>query len=263
MRALKKYLKKRESTINCLLETQQQYYTPDTIHTLRVELKRLNALFNMINYCTKGFKKKKNFKPFKRIFRQAGKVRELQIEQSLLEEYFALDLLPDYKEYLEKLLTRKLNFFFIIKDNSLPQILNEKYQKIVPLLNATSTKKATRYVAKKRAGIKKLIARKTLKNKHLHPLRKQLKEYQYSYSSLNYDSQNKPTSGKDILPELLGEWHDYQIIINHLKKVIDSCEINPNESNQLDIIKASFVFKNELLFRKIVATLSVSIFRND
>ncbi|MFV8342136.1 CHAD domain-containing protein [Flavobacterium sp. XS2P39] len=263
MRALKKYLKKRECTINCLLETPQQYYTPETIHTLRVEIKRLNALFNLANYCSKGFKKKKNFKPFKRIFRQAGKVRELQIEQSLLEEYFALDLLPDYKEHLEKLLTGELDFFFIIKSNNLPQILNKKYQKIGPLLTATSTKKATRYVAKKRTEIKKLTAKNPLKDKHLHPLRKQFKEYQYSHNSINYEPQNKPTSSKEILPELLGEWHDHQIIIKHLKEVIESGEINSNESDQLEIIKASFIFKNELLFHKIETTLSATLFRND
>lgn len=260
MRALKKYLKKRECTINCLLETQQQYYTANTFHILRVELKRLNALFNLVNWCSKGFKKKKNFEPFKRIFRQAGKVRELQIEASLLEDYFALELLPDYKEHLEKLLTRELDFFFTIKDNSLLPVLIKKYQKIAALLSATRTKKATRYVAKKRTEIKKLIAKNPLENDAIHPLRKQFKEYQYSYNSINYDPQNRPTSSKEMLPELLGEWHDYQIIINHLKEVIDSGAINSNESDQLEIIKASFIFKNELLFHKIETTLHYSFF---
>ena len=263
MSALKKYLEKRDRTINGLLETQQECYTPDTFHALRVEIKRLNALFNLVNYCSKEFKKKKTFKPFKRIFRQAGKVRELQIEESLLEEYFAFHLLPQYKDHLEKLLTRELEIFFLIKNNSLSQILSEKYQKILPLLTKASTKKANRYMNKKRTEIEKLIAQNALKNKQIHPLRKQLKEYQYNHTSLNYDQQNQLTTSKDILPELLGEWHDYQIIIKHLKKVIASGSVNPNESSQLEIIKASFIFENELLFHKINATLSSSPFRND
>lgn len=258
MRALKKYLKKRENTINFLLETQQQSYIPDTFHTLRVEIKRLNALFNLANYYSKRFKKKKTSKPFKRIFRQAGKVRELQVEESLLEEYFAFNLLPEYKGHLEKLLTRELEAFFLITNNGLFQTLKKKYRKIAPLLAKTSKKKAKRYMDKKRTEIQKLLDQNALKNKQIHPLRKLLKEYQYSHKSLNYGKQNRPTRSNHILPELLGEWHDNQVIIKHLKKVIDSGEINPNESAQLENIKASFTFENELLFHKINATLPCS-----
>lgn len=258
MKALKKYLKKRKCTISFLLEKQQQSYTPDTFHVLRVAIKKLNALFNLANYYSKGFKKKKTFKPFKRIFRQAGKVRELQVEESLLEEYFAFNLLPEYKDHLKKLLTRELKVFFLITNNGLSQTLKKKYRKIVPLLAKTSKKKANRYMDKKRTKIEKLLRQNALKSKQIHPLRKRLKEYEYSYKSLNYGKQNKLTRSNLILPELLGEWHDNQIIIKHLKKVIDSGEINPNESAQLENIKASFTFENELLFHKINATLPCS-----
>ncbi len=115
----------------------------------------------------------------------------------------------------------------------------------------------------KKAKIEKLLRQNTLKNKQIHILRKRLKEFQYNEKSLNYNNQNPLILNKDILSELLGEWHDYQITINHLKKVIDSGKINPNENNQLENIKTTFTFKRELLFNKINTTLpNLSIFGN-
>ena len=73
MKALKKYLKKRKSAITFLLEKQQESFTPDTFHTLRLEIKKLNALFDLVNFCSKSFKQKKTFKPFKLIFSSGRK----------------------------------------------------------------------------------------------------------------------------------------------------------------------------------------------
>ena len=78
-KSLPKYLRRREDAITTLLEKQKRVYTPAHIHQLRLELKKIDALFELLNYCSKGFKMDKTFKPFKMIIDQAGKVRELQI----------------------------------------------------------------------------------------------------------------------------------------------------------------------------------------
>ena len=115
----------------------------------------------------------------------------------------------------------------------------------------------------KRIKIEKLLSQNTLKNKQMHLLRKRLKEYQYNQKSLNFSKQNKLISDMDVLPELLGEWHDYQVTINHLKKGINSGQINPTVNNQLENIKALFIFKREFLLNKINTALLNSLFRND
>jgi CHAD domain-containing protein len=263
MKTLKKYLRKQKSTINLLLQKPPQFFTPETFHALRVEIKKLNALFDLVNYCHKEFKQKKTFKPFKLIFRQAGKVRELQVEESLLKEHFTFNLLKEFRNHLDKELIKELENFFSITNSELYPILKKKYRKITPLLAKTSKKRTLRYMDKKRAKIEKLLRQNTLKNKQIHILRKRLKEFQYNEKSLNYNNQNSLILNKDIIPELLGEWHDYQITINHLKKVIDSGKINSNENNQLENIKATFTLKRELLFNKINTTLhNQSIFGN-
>jgi CHAD domain-containing protein len=262
MKALKKYLKKRKSAITFLLEKQQESFTPDTFHTLRLEIKKLNALFDLVHFCFKGFKQKKTFKPFKLIFSQAGKVRELQVEQVLLNEHFSSDFSSQYRNDLEKILREELNNFFLITNPSFAEKLQKKYSKINSVLAKTSKKMENQYMDKKRIKVQKLLHKKTLKNKQMHALRKRLKEYQFNQKSLNYTKKNKLIPKKNALPELLGEWHDYQTVIQHLKKAIDFGEINPKESNQLENVIATFTFKSQLLFNKINATLPTNIFKN-
>ncbi|MFV5692403.1 CHAD domain-containing protein [Flavobacterium sp. LT1R49] len=261
MKALKKYLKKRKSVINLLLQKPLQSYTPDTFHVLRVEIKKLHALFDLVDFCSKEFKQNKTFNPFKLIFRQAGKIRELQVETSLLEKHFFFNLPKDYCVDLKKELAKELKKFFSITNCKSGSTLKKNYRKIIPFLTKISKKKAQRYMDKKSAEIKKLLPQNTLKNKQMHMLRKRLKEYQYNQKSLNLSKQNKLISVMDVLPELLGEWHDYQVTINHLKKIIDSGQINPTENNQLESIKALFIFKREFLLNKINSALLNSLFR--
>ena len=263
MKALKKNLKKQKSAISLILQKPQQSFIPDTFHSLRLAIKKLHAVFDLANCCTKKFKQKKTFKPFKLIFRQAGKIRELQVEESLLEKHFFFNLPKDYCADLKKELTKELKKFFSITNSKSGSTLNKNYRTIIPFLIKISKKKAQHYMDIKRIKIEKLLSQNTLKNKQMHLLRKRLKEYQYNQKNLNFSKQNKLISDMDVLPELLGEWHDYQVTINHLKKVINSGQINPTENNQLENIKALFIFKREFLLSKINAALVNSLFRND
>ena len=59
---------------------------------------------------------------------------------------------------------------------------------------------------------------------------------------------------------LLGKWHDFQVIIRHLKKAMDTCGINPKEVSQLEKTKAKFSSDSELLFNKINVAIPTSEF---
>jgi CHAD domain-containing protein len=257
MKALRKYLKKRENAINLILEKRQQCYTAETFHKLRVEIKKLDALFHLINYCSKEFKANKTFKPFKLIFRQAGKVRELQIEQSILKKHFSFNLVNDYRNHLKKLCIKEQNCFFTIINDPFVKGLKKKYRIITPLLTKLNSKKTTNYMLTKKAAIEKMLHQNTLKTKQVHSLRKELKEYQYNQKSLILERQDKPIPTKVVFPELLGKWHDYQVIIKNLKKAVDSGEINSTESSQLENIKATLIFKRQIVFNKINAALPI------
>jgi hypothetical protein len=262
MKGLKKYLKKRKSAITFLLEQQQESFTADTFHTLRLELKKLKALFDLINSCSKNFKQKKIVKPFQLIFSQAGKIRELQVEEALLEDHFGSDFVIQYRNDLKKIVMEETENFFLTTTPSFAEKLQKKYIKINAVLRKINKKTANRYMEKKRAEIEELLYKKVLKNKQIHALRKRLKEYQFNQQILDHIKKNKLLSKKNALPELLGEWHDYQTVIQHLKKAIDSGEISPKESNELENVVVTFTYKSRQLFNEINANLSNTLFRN-
>jgi CHAD domain-containing protein len=255
MKALRTYFKIRKSAVNLILEKSPKSYTPETFHTLRVEIKKMNALFDLLNYCSKKFKHKKIYKPFRLIFKQAGKIRELQIEEYLLAEQPNSHLLQAYRNRLQKLETKELLRFFSIVNKSFVRKLKKKYRKIIPMLAKTSKKKMNRYMDEKRRAIKKLMCKTNFKKTQMHTFRKRLKTYQYNEKILNCGSQNQSLPDKNILSDLLGKWHDYEVIINHLKKGINSNKTIPSETKQLQITKAILTSKRELLFNKINATL--------
>jgi CHAD domain-containing protein len=255
MKALQKYFKKRKSAVTFLLEKQQESFTADTFHTLRLEIKKLKALFDLINSCSKNFKQKKIAKPFQLIFSQAGKIRELQVEEALLAEHFGSDFGIQYRNDLKKIVSEECKNFFLTATSSFAEKLQKKHIKINAVLKKVSKKSTNRYMNKKRNEIAKLLHKKGLKNKQMHALRKRLKEYQFNQKIFNDTNKNKRLSDKNALPELLGEWHDYQMVIQHLKKAMKSGEITPEENNQIKNGIKTFTSESELLFNEINTTL--------
>ena len=83
---LKKYFKSHTSEIDALLKKPDKDFSKEDFHRLRVEIKKIRALTAMLKPAAKKFKQKKALKPLKKIFQQAGKVREIQLEEALLHQ---------------------------------------------------------------------------------------------------------------------------------------------------------------------------------
>src|SRR4051812_14325383 len=95
-KALRKYFKKHSDTIHVLLKKSPNLYSEEDFHKLRVEIKKVHALFSMLDKCSPGFEKKKLFKSYKKIFTNAGKIRELQLTMNILGEIDKKSLLKNY-----------------------------------------------------------------------------------------------------------------------------------------------------------------------
>ena len=260
MKELVTYFKTRESALNLILEKAPDSYTVETFHELRVEIKKLKALFELIAFCSKKFKTRKTFKPFRTIFKEAGKIRELQLQQTILEKQPNFHLLKKYPNRLKKQEIKKTKNFFSLANKLLIKKLKGKYRKIIYLIIKISKKKVNRYRNKTRKEIKKLIRRNTFKKMQIHNFRKRLKVYEYNDKIGNPNQQNKLIPDKNMLSAMLGGWHDYEVAILHLKKTIPSYKTNSKERKHLKTIKAVVTLKRELLFHKINATLPCKTF---
>ncbi len=260
MKALKKYLICRKVTIDFLLGKPKRNFSPGTFHKLRIELKKLNAFLKLVNSCSKDFKKMKIFKPFKQVFRQAGKVRELQLQEAMLKKYFPDNSIPEYKALLRKSRLDETRIFFLLFDPKMFTQVKDKFDKIESFLPKIKTKPTTNYLESETEKIKNLINKNPLKEEHLHELRKRLKTLSNNRSSLSLAETKVLISKKDALPKLLGDWHDLQVMIDHLNKGLDKGGINPNEVIKLENLKTKISAESDLIFSQIREVIPSSEF---
>ena len=226
MTILKKYFNKRKKAINLLLKKPHHSFTPDTFHKLRVEIKKLVALCDIINACSKDFKKSKTLEPIKLIFDQAGKVRELYIEEKIIKKYFIPPLLKLYRQSLKEVRLKEQADFFSTIDKKIMEELKTMNREIVSYIDQLNKKEVYQYMKQERQEIKKHLGQDSIQVKEAHDLRKLLKKFNYNRESLKLENKFKPLPKENILPDLLGEWHDEEVTIRHLKKAMTNDKID-------------------------------------
>jgi len=191
MKKSAKYLKNRQDAIHFILRKQRNKFTPETFHKLRLEIKKLNAFFDLVKYCSKDFKQNKTFKPFKLIFRQAGKVRELQLEEAMLKKYLLFNSLNEYSNKLKILRQKEVDNFFLMVDKNLLEQLEKTQDKLSSHLSEIDRKKTALYLKKKQKKIGKIIHQGILEKQELHQLRKHLKVLNYNKRILKKERQRE------------------------------------------------------------------------
>lgn len=255
MKVLETYFNNRKSAVNRILETAPEFYTVENFHELRVELKKIKALFEMVAFCSKTFKLKKNFAPFKIIFKKAGIVREIQVDQAILEQQPNFHLIQSYSCRLKKREAKERKDFFSITNKRFIKKLQQKYPIIIRFLKKTRAKKANRYLNKITKEKKKIISKNAFKKQQIHAFRKRIKVHQYNTKIFDLNQQSKQVPEKITLSDMLGEWHDCIVVIALLKKAIKSKKTISRETKQLVAIKKLILLKSDLLFNKINGTL--------
>ena len=134
MKKLKLYFRKQTEAVETILREPGHKYEPETFHDLRVQIKKLNALFHLVNFCAKDFKRKESFEPFKLIFKQAGKIRALQVEEEIIHKQLA-DNAPS--NYINNIIERRLKeeqLFFLMINKELINTVKKRYHHIVPFI---------------------------------------------------------------------------------------------------------------------------------
>jgi len=153
MKKIESYFLKREENIKSLLRTPREKYTIETFHELRVEIKKIHALIDLLENCLKKFNAKKIKSALKKVFEKAGRVRES-----------------------EKKLKRK---FDLLERN------------IIPALDRVKRKDLVNYFDKNRLELQSKLSHKLRKAEDLHSLRKQLKLYYYNLKGIGMDKIGK------------------------------------------------------------------------
>ena len=246
---LSKYFKKRQEKIIKLLEKPLQEYSKEDYRHLRVEIKKLNAVLDLIKGCSKNFKEKKYFKPVRKIFKQCGKVREFQLEESALKKYGYNSPLHYLYNLEERIKVEQDNLNSLI-NKKLKKKIKKTFEKMAPFMKMIHKKDLNSYFEKERNIIADLVRQKPLQPIRIHELRKRLKVDFYNKTSLNLPDNNNHDE-EDNLQELLGKWHDGRTLNNHLEKSIIQEKTDPAELKQLIQIDREIVLNTQNLLEEI------------
>ena len=245
-----KYFKERIDTVNSLIKKGENKYSPSDFHTLRVEIKKVKAFLVLLEDCNKKFDHRTFSKPFNHIFKAAGKVRELQVERSILKKYYTGSVFNGYLVDLKKTEQKaKADFFSVRKAQPEIKVRNEILQGIKKL----DERKLAIYFKNGENKIYKLLELKKIKPKTAHEARRQLKVLFYNEKSINSSKRNASLKKQEAFQQLLGKWHDYQVIQKHIKIESQSEKWNKYQKEELKKLKKRLADKHKTLFKKIKA----------
>ena len=251
------YLKKLRKRIITLLKNTAEQFEDEDYHKLRVEIKKLKALAGFIEFSHKKFSKKKALTPFKKIYKQAGKIRELQLEASFLKKNNP-QFIEQYLSDLDKRIEKEKKKFASLPRNQIKRETKKAIKEIKLFFQDTDEADSIEFINNERKQIAQLTRELPLKPANVHQLRKILKEDFYNRKRM--DQPSPKIKAEDDFLELLGSWHDCVVLNNQIGTSILKAEIDPAELAELLKINADVSLQSENLFNEINATLEKGIF---
>lgn len=247
MDPLYSYYAARAHDLTTLVVAGPKVITREGIHRLKVTMKKLKALFKLLEYLDKDFHSKHNSNQIKPLFTASGKVRDLDIAISLLgniaSERILAQLQTSQKEKVHALreLLSGLKVDALLPTDEVTSICASSVNNIEHVSMFLSL--AGHQISGDFSG--------KLKKNELHDMRKRLKEFLY-ITEILHAMQLGEKSLSQLLPEIeiiqrkLGKWHDIVITIEEVKKL--------SGGKQADVIELN-AFLKELEKRERAAVI--------
>jgi CHAD domain-containing protein len=212
VKQLKVYANKQFKALKEDLESYHHLQDPEVLHKIRVEIKKIKVVLNLINYCVKKFKGHRHFIPFRTIFRKAGAIRQPEVLYKLLMLYQIGGVTDEQIPRSKKL--DKLSAAFQKEVPLFIGSVKTQKKKIKKHFDQVAKDNAHRYVKRKKQELEQLLF-PTFNKAGLHKARKICKEVVYLHW---IDNQPKPDPFFNEVENIIGQWHDKQILLPIVKK---------------------------------------------
>jgi len=231
---IKKYYDKNLSRVTKYYGTSLDEFTVDSIHDLRVSIKRLRALNRMVKWIEPEWNQKKSFKPIRSLFKRAGKARDIHVQQELVRDYTAkldLNLSEYYNSLKQKELKAKKKYLKFAEKFDLI-VLEKNWNDLAETLKEYTPESLTDNIRKCLGdNLEQLISYKNkagLEQDDYHKIRILSKESRYILEVLQICVPETDFKELDIkirdLHRALGKWHDCQVGIDFLKDFLGECK---------------------------------------
>ncbi|MHB9054590.1 MAG: CHAD domain-containing protein [Paludibacteraceae bacterium] len=210
---LNSYVNDRIKTIKRQLYSFQKKREPSCLHQIRVEIKRIRAVFS---FAEKMYGQYYDANALRQLYQEAGIIRELQLIICLISEY------PDYPKLFISGLQENENELTEEFAGNIPAYIESinSFSENVSLPAALPKKKVIRQYLKKQ-GQKAILELDNKGKENMHRFRKRLKKFMSVYDLLPHELQKSIKINKsdlDKMQEKVGIWHDTYSAIRFLSK---------------------------------------------
>ena len=203
----------------------ERYFAVEGIHDLRVEIKKIRALFRFIEQLKPSFESGPLLDKMRQLFRTAGKMRDIDIQQGIIQkEITRLDVseLINYLKHQELKGRPKLEKLCDDFDNHILMGNLKRMRAAMGNVSAAELQAPMRSILEKHAHDLIKVANKTRPtNDDLHTIRKSSKSLRYELDIWQhcYGGSPKITSLRNKLTTIfdhLGEWRDNMLTLSTL-----------------------------------------------
>ena len=210
----------------------------EDIHKARVDLKKILALFSFFQLLEgSGLKTLKYKRLFRPVFKQAGKIREAQMNLSLLELYpVDMEWLKSYKAYLIKEQRKNTESFISVVigfDEQRLKSIDNAVKKYCKEIEKDQLIKRSEEFIEGKAEILKFLSANYGDPENVHKIRQELKMLG-AIGSLLLMVQPDPRMDDllvrvNITEVMIGEWHDHIIFLQSLDQFRKTAPALSNE----------------------------------
>lgn len=204
--------------------------TEDDIHKLRTTLKKIKTINFILDNLL--FKEKDFPLELTNLFKKSGEIRDIHIQQNI-DQYH-----NRYKDYLTEIYNLKISNFSI--NNSYQNefdYLSNKMEKV----NAHYTEDDIIDNIQNKVNIcLEEIVNTDISVENLHDIRKKVKRIFYIFSIFNIEN----NFNLDKIQEIIGLWHDYDVLINNIRNFGDKVEEELENKRELLYNESIFLIKS-------------------
>ena len=237
MKRFEKFTHHQFRSLTGHLKKYEDQKKPETLHKIRVDIKKIRAILGVINASEKGFKAHRNFIPLRNIFRKAAEIRDSSIHERLLmnHEMYKGDATPGNAN-VKKLITS-----FESDIPSFVKTAKRKANKLEPDVKQVKKNDLRRYLHKKQKEIKSQLFPRP-KMRSIHKTRKVVKELVY-LSEVDGKLTSKEIEFYNKMQDMIGTLHDKQVLLQLLKKQHDQ-----NSKTKYEVIKTECLSDKKGIF---------------
>jgi CHAD domain-containing protein len=243
------YFQEQSDAISRLLRESSGDFRPEDFHLLRIHIKKIKAIFSLTAYCVEGFDQQKYFKPYKAIFQRAGAIREMQLQEMMMKKYKPDHVLADYYHQLDSAIRHECQLFSSLVDKKLKRKLKNNVKSTTCFMKNVVKPCVKDFLLEKRSHIEKLLHCEKLEISQAHELRKRIKEVYYLQKIVQ--PKNKRLAIADDFQELLGQWHDHDVIRKDLINDAQNHKLKPEEVKAIMAVQKKITGRGTQLFLKI------------